>query len=138
MRYVHLNGSLFEFHCINDLMIHSHINHVVSHSQDLDSFHITNTADKFFRYSRVQFISFQTACLCSNYSCAPYKQRMRQCPTTSKTFFAEEYYLDKYQSATCCYHTSITYEEGKEKRIVPGTRSHRLSFFFWNAAWGRG
>ena len=24
-------------------MIHSHINHAVSHSQDLDSFHITNT-----------------------------------------------------------------------------------------------
>ena len=44
MRYVHLNGSLCAFSPFyrRDLMIHSHINHVVSHSQDLDSFHITN------------------------------------------------------------------------------------------------
>ena len=47
------------FHRIIDLMIHSHINHVVSHSQDLDSFHITNTANKLFPVFQglVHFIS---------------------------------------------------------------------------------
>ena len=61
LRDVHLDGSLCAFSPFyrRDLMIHSHINHVVSHSQDLDSFHITNTADKLFPvfHGLVHFIS---------------------------------------------------------------------------------
>ena len=81
------------FHRFIDLMIHSHINQVVSHSQG-SVFH-----------GLVHFIQR-----------APYKQRIRQCPCASKTLFAEEYYLDKYQSATCYYHTSITYYWRKRKQ----------------------
>ena len=69
MRYVHLNGSLCAFSPFyrRDLMIHSHINHVVSHSQDLDSFHITNTirydikkekkTESYLEYSKPSFCS---------------------------------------------------------------------------------
>ena len=82
MRYVHLNGSLCAFSPFyrHDLMIHSHINHVVSHSQDLDSFHITNTANKLFPVFQglVHFISNRM--FMYQYSRAPYKQRIRQCP----------------------------------------------------------